>query len=64
MSYPRMTEAGSPKEGGYLYEMPLLVLLATLMGALLWPWIGEPWRVAVAGVVGLTIILFLWYSSR
>ena len=49
------------QEGGYLYEIPLLVLIATLLGGLLWPWIAEPWRPVVGGVVGFTVLLLLWY---
>ena len=50
------------KEAGYLYEIPLLVLIATLLGGLLWPWLTELWRYVVAAVVGFTVFLFLWYN--
>lgn len=50
------------KEGGYLYEIPLLVLIVTLVSALIWPWLTEPWRDVARAVVGFTALLFLWYN--
>lgn len=48
-------------EGGYLYEIPLLVLVATLLGGLLWPWVDAPWRWLIGGVIGLSGLLLWWY---
>jgi hypothetical protein len=59
---PSNKDSRRNKDAGYLYEIPLLVLIVTLLAALLWPWITTPWRLVVAGTVGFTVFLFLWYN--
>ena len=59
---PSNKDSRRNKDAGYLYEIPLLVLIVTLLAALLWPWIATPWRVAAGSAVSFTVLLFLWYN--
>ncbi|WP_295453636.1 hypothetical protein [uncultured Thiodictyon sp.] len=47
---------------GYLYEMPLLVLILTVLSAILWPLVNGPWRLWLGVMTGVAVLLFLWHS--
>jgi len=49
-------------EGGYLYEIPLLVLLVAVVGIGLGSWIPAPWNLILLSALGLVVILFLIYN--
>jgi len=46
---------------GYLYEMPLLVLIITFLSTILWPLLSGPWRLVLEVISGISVLLLLWY---
>lgn len=46
---------------GYLYEIPLLVLIVTLLSTILWPLLSGPWRLVLGVISGILVLLLLWY---
>ncbi|WP_295437871.1 hypothetical protein [uncultured Thiodictyon sp.] len=46
---------------GYLYEIPLLVLIITLLSTILWPLLSGPWRLVLGVMSGISVLLLLWY---
>ncbi len=49
-------------EGGYLYEIPLLVLLLALVVIVFGSWIPAPWNMILLGALALAFVLFLIYN--
>ena len=46
---------------GYLYEIPLLVLIITLLSTILWPLVSRPWHLVLGAVCGIAVLLLFWY---
>jgi protein-S-isoprenylcysteine O-methyltransferase Ste14 len=52
------------RQRGYLYEVPLLVLVCSFLAAVLYPNLPPPWNRVVIGLPVAAIILFLIYGWR
>jgi hypothetical protein len=50
------------REGGYLYEIPLLVLLVAIVALVLGSWFPKPWNIILLLALALVVILFLVYN--
>lgn len=48
-------------EGGYLYEIPLIVMLCAIVVAIVGPMLPEPWKTILFAVFGAVAALFLVY---
>ena len=49
-------------EGGYLYEIPLLVLLVAIVSIILGSLIPQPWNIILIAAFALIVILFFIYN--
>lgn len=50
------------RQTGYLYEIPLLAILAAIVFGVLYPLLGEPWNHLLLGGLVLVWLLFLGYN--
>ena len=52
----------SRSEAGYLWEIPLLVLFAALVVAVVTPMLPGRWRLIPVGILGVAVVIFLVYN--
>lgn len=50
------------QQAGYLYEIPLLVILAGVLYGVFAPILGEPWSFLLLGGLVLAWLLFILYN--
>lgn len=50
------------RQAGYLYEIPLLAILAAIVFGVFYPLLGEPWNHLLLGGLVLVWLLFYLYN--
>ena len=46
---------------GYLYEVPMIVILASVVAGLVGPLVPEPWKTVLFAALGVLVAVFLIY---
>lgn len=49
-------------QGGYLYEIPLMVILAAVFFSVVYPCLGEPWNHLLLGGLVIIFLFFIFYN--
>jgi hypothetical protein len=50
------------RQAGYLYEIPLMVIVAAIVFGVLYPRLGEPWNDLLLAGLAAVVLLFLGYN--
>lgn len=50
------------RQAGYLYEIPLLAILAAIVFGVFYPLLGEPWNHLLLGGLAVAWLLFFLYN--
>lgn len=48
-------------QNGYLYEVPMIVILCAVAAALVGPLVPEPWKTVLFAALGVLVAVFLIY---
>ena len=48
-------------QSGYLYEVPIIILLASVVAGLVAPLLPEPWKTVLFAALGVLVAVFLIY---